>query len=78
MVGSQKLKKAIAKGKVVVHNPTSGEVRLFLYNSTTGQQFFVDISPMQTLEIAPRLCSPQDTLKSRNFDELLSGTLRLK
>ena len=35
MQGSLKLKKAILSGKVTVFNPHSGEVHVFLYNSTT-------------------------------------------
>lgn len=76
---SQKLKKAVAMGKVVAVNPNSGEVKVFLYDSAKRKQFSVDIPPVSEVELAPRLCTARDILLSRNLDSLLSsGQLRLK
>jgi hypothetical protein len=77
-MASMRLKKAVALGRVVVINPNCGEVKVFLYNSVTRKQFSVDVQPGE-LEIAPRFCTPQDMLLSRNLESLLNtGLLRLK
>jgi len=75
MQGSLKLKKAILSGKVTVFNPHSGEVHVFLYNSTTKKQFSVLVGAGEVLELAPKLVPAADIGKSRNLDSLLDGGL---
>lgn len=75
-MASLKLKKAVAQGKVVVENKTSGEVRVFLL-SADNQQFFIDIAPKSRMELAPKHCPPKNVLKSRNLDDLIGKSLRL-
>ena len=77
MHGSMKLKKAIALGKVTVHNPKTGEANLFLLNAK-HQQVSVVIPGKGTKEIAPKFCPLANVLKSRNLNSLLkAGHLRI-
>jgi len=72
MSTSLKLKKAMAQGKVVAENKTSGEVRVFLLDAN-GKQFFLDVPPKAKVELAPKHCPVQNIDKSRNLDTLLKG-----
>jgi hypothetical protein len=66
---SQKLVKAIQKGKVVVHNRTSGEVHV-RYPLPDGTPSATFIPPNASVELAPRYTTPQMLTKS-NLEELL-------
>jgi hypothetical protein len=70
---SKKLKKAIARGKVVVFNPTSGEVSVQLFNTTTRETFLVTIGCKEEEELAPKHVSPREVLLSSNLNSCLKG-----
>ncbi len=68
--GSKKLKRAVAEGRVVVENTISGEVQLFLRNSS-NKLITVIIDPKSEHEIAPRYVPCKDVHLSPNLDVCL-------
>jgi len=73
---SKKLKKAIAEGKVVVRNITSGEVQI-TYRGPDGNRSTLIVAPHSDRELAPRFTPPVMLLKGTNLDTLLRRSLRI-
>ncbi|MFA5135493.1 MAG: hypothetical protein WC505_06945 [Patescibacteria group bacterium] len=65
---SQKLRKCIQLGKVVVRNRTSGEVIVY-YPLPDGSPATATISPGGSMELAPKFTTPAMLMKS-NLEEL--------
>lgn len=77
-MASAKLKKAIAQGRVVLHNPHSGEASVFLLDAN-HQQVSIIIPSNSSKEVAPKFCPLNHVEKSRNLDRMLrEGHLRVE
>ena len=76
MIGSKRLAQAMAAGRVVIRNPTAGEVNLQL-RGDDGDRVVIIVGPYAMEEISPKYVSIKALKMAKNLEKNLT-TRRLK